>query len=459
MARNQAVVVAMLTALAPVAASADPLSLDSRPGRDVTAGVFLGGDLMSRQNELGNSYFSDQVPGSAFLIGGRGGLVLVPDLMPGSSLAPRLAIEVEAKLAFSTTDAAEMRDSFFAPVLGWRAHLRGDAWPQRRLSPFLVAGVGGETVISGSPFLASGDTDAAAYWGAGARWRMSGDGRRPALRVDLRHVISAGRDHLTSSSVEIHVGLVVTLGTIGGRPRLGKKVLVDGPPPEPPPAPPVADRDHDGIPDDRDRCPDQPESADGVDDDDGCPEVDDDGDGLAGSRDKCPGDPEDADGFQDDDGCPDLDDDGDGIPDLIDQCPREAETANGFQDEDGCPDEVPPEVQKITGVQATVQFATNSAALTGDARAALNRMAAVLKKYPGVRIRVAAHTDNRGTAEENFFLSRRRADAVKAYLVGRGITADRIETTGFGADQPIADNATPEGRKQNRRVEISVLGK
>ena len=137
--------------------------------------------------------------------------------------------------------------------------------------------------------------------------------------------------------------------------------------------PAIGDRDNDGIPDDIDQCPDDPEDKDGWDDHDGCPDLDNDNDGILdvvdqcpdiaedlngfededgcpdGKRDRdrdgildindrCPDDPEDKDGFQDEDGCPELDNDRDGIPDNVDKCPNQAEDIDGFQDEDGCPD-------------------------------------------------------------------------------------------------------------------------
>ncbi|MBK8481777.1 MAG: transporter [Proteobacteria bacterium] len=98
------------------------------------------------------------------------------------------------------------------------------------------------------------------------------------------------------------------------------------------------DRDHDGIPDERDQCPLQAEDVDGVSDDDGCPDFDNDGDGVGDVRDRCENEAEDIDGFRDDDGCPDLDNDGDQIPDLLDRCPDEAEDRDGVLDQDGCPD-------------------------------------------------------------------------------------------------------------------------
>jgi outer membrane protein OmpA-like peptidoglycan-associated protein len=104
---------------------------------------------------------------------------------------------------------------------------------------------------------------------------------------------------------------------------------------------PDPDNDNDGILDVDDRCPDVPEDKDGHDDQDGCPENEDgdrDGDGIPDRKDKCPDEPEDRDGFQDQDGCPDPDNDQDGIPDKTDQCPNDPEDKDGFQDQDGCPD-------------------------------------------------------------------------------------------------------------------------
>ncbi len=104
---------------------------------------------------------------------------------------------------------------------------------------------------------------------------------------------------------------------------------------------PDPDNDNDGIPDVDDRCINVPEDREGDQDEDGCPEGRDgdrDGDGILDSKDQCPDDPEDRDGFQDEDGCPDPDNDQDGIPDKVDQCPNDPEDKDGFEDEDGCPD-------------------------------------------------------------------------------------------------------------------------
>lgn len=104
---------------------------------------------------------------------------------------------------------------------------------------------------------------------------------------------------------------------------------------------PDPDNDNDGILDIYDRCPDIPEDRDGDHDEDGCPEGNDgdrDGDGIIDRLDRCPDDPEDRDGFEDEDGCPELDNDKDGIPDIQDACKNDKEDADGFEDTDGCPD-------------------------------------------------------------------------------------------------------------------------
>jgi len=105
--------------------------------------------------------------------------------------------------------------------------------------------------------------------------------------------------------------------------------------------PNIGDRDGDGLKDDVDKCPDNPEDFDEFEDEDGCPEPDNDQDGILDHDDKCPNEPEDKDGFEDEDGCPEgneFDRDGDGILDKDDECPDDPEDKDEFQDTDGCPD-------------------------------------------------------------------------------------------------------------------------
>ncbi|HUQ02714.1 MAG TPA: hypothetical protein VM261_09480, partial [Kofleriaceae bacterium] len=105
--------------------------------------------------------------------------------------------------------------------------------------------------------------------------------------------------------------------------------------------PNIGDRDGDGLKDDVDDCPNDPEDYDDFEDEDGCPEPDNDKDGILDEDDKCPLNPEDKDDFEDEDGCPEgnqNDRDGDGLLDDVDQCPDDPEDFDKFQDEDGCPD-------------------------------------------------------------------------------------------------------------------------
>ena len=220
---------------------------------------------------------------------------------------------------------------------------------------------------------------------------------------------------------------------------------------------PDVDNDEDGIPDGDDKCPDEAESQNGVDDDDGCPEGDDDGDGVLGGADKCPDAAEDKDGFEDGDGCPDPDNDGDGVADADDKCATEAETKNGYQDNDGCPDEIPAEVAKFTGKIEGIRFKSGSAVIKRSSNKVLNKAAGVLTEFKDLRMEVQGHTDSKGNADKNQALSQRRADAVRAYLVKKGVDEGRLTAKGFGDTNPIADNKTAKGRKENRRVEFKLV--
>ena len=101
-------------------------------------------------------------------------------------------------------------------------------------------------------------------------------------------------------------------------------------------------------------------------------------------------------------------------------------------------------------------FATNSAVLNANMYPILQRLAQTLNQNPAATVSVVGHTDSTGSDAINNPLSQRRADAAKAYLVSQGVAASRIATSGAGSTQPIASNATVDGRAQNRRVEIFV---
>jgi outer membrane protein OmpA-like peptidoglycan-associated protein len=105
------------------------------------------------------------------------------------------------------------------------------------------------------------------------------------------------------------------------------------------------------------------------------------------------------------------------------------------------------------------QFDVNSFALRPAAQQDVARMAAILKEYDKTNIRIAGHTDATGSESLNQTLSERRAEAVKNIMLGQGVAGNRLTTIGFGKSQPIADNATAQGRQLNRRVEIAIVPK
>jgi outer membrane protein OmpA-like peptidoglycan-associated protein len=110
----------------------------------------------------------------------------------------------------------------------------------------------------------------------------------------------------------------------------------------------------------------------------------------------------------------------------------------------------------IVNMPQDLLFATDSASLRGDLTRDINAVAASLLKYPNSRIEVIGHTDNTGSAAYNQDLSQRRAVAVSEVLRNSGVPSGRIAAYGRGEDVPVASNLTPEGRAQNRRVEIII---
>jgi outer membrane protein OmpA-like peptidoglycan-associated protein len=196
-----------------------------------------------------------------------------------------------------------------------------------------------------------------------------------------------------------------------------------------------------------DACPATPLGA--IVDATGCPK-DGDGDGVFNGLDRCPrtrrGEPVDA------VGCP-LDGDLDGVHDGVDACP---DTPRGVQvDRIGCP--LPLPVPEEPLVLEGVAFEVNSAELTAESYPILERTAAQLAEWADGRIEVAGHTDSSGNADHNQELSRQRAETVRDYLRSRGINDDILVVRGFGGSRPIADNSTPEGRAQNRRVTLRPI--
>jgi len=154
---------------------------------------------------------------------------------------------------------------------------------------------------------------------------------------------------------------------------------------------------------------------------------------------------------------PTFDRDGDGVIDSQDRCPSEMETKNGFQDADGCPDQLPAQLAPFVGVISGIQFDVGRSSLRPESLPVLDAATKVFAQYPEVRLRISVHTDNQGQAADNRALSGRRANALRDYLIDRGIAAGRVEARGAGQDEPIASNANEAGRAANRRVEFSLI--
>lgn len=214
------------------------------------------------------------------------------------------------------------------------------------------------------------------------------------------------------------------------------------------------DRDGDGILDDTDKCPDEAEDADQFQDEDGCPDQDNDQDGVADAEDQCPTEAEDKDDFEDENGCPDTDNDKDGLADGEDNCPD----AFGTPESKGCPQYIQVQGDKIT-LNQQIHFDSGRSVIKPDSYQILDEVAAVLKSNENWMVRVEGHTDNVGSREKNLQLSEERARACMDYIVNKGVAASRMSATGYGFDQPIASNATPDGRTANRRTEFKILSK
>jgi outer membrane protein OmpA-like peptidoglycan-associated protein len=213
-----------------------------------------------------------------------------------------------------------------------------------------------------------------------------------------------------------------------------------------------SDEDSDGVPDGVDRCPATPAGASV--NTQGCPS-DEDGDAVPDGLDRCPATPKDA--SVDQLGCP-GDEDSDGVLDGLDRCPRTppGTRVNAF----GCP----PGVERATGGTllpgsrrqlSGVNFAAGSARLPQSALPALDSLASALAAQPTVAIEIAVHSD--GTAAETLNLTQLRADAVRRYLISKGIALQRITAKGYGFSEPLVRDTSPASRIRNRRVEARVL--
>lgn len=159
--------------------------------------------------------------------------------------------------------------------------------------------------------------------------------------------------------------------------------------------------------------------------------------------------------------CEVYDTDGDGVYDYMDKCP---DTPAGVKvDKDGCPPAeaakpaaaapVPAPAPKMPELKGA-NFDFDMSVIRPEDFPNLDQTTATLKQWGDVKVEVAGHTDSVGTDEYNMDLSLRRANAVRDYLIGKGIAADRLVIRGYGESRPVSDNETEQGRFMNRRVEL-----
>jgi OOP family OmpA-OmpF porin len=290
-----------------------------------------------------------------------------------------------------------------------------------RFSPYLHIGIG---YFVNDPSGGASKMDGPMYSG-GAGFLLDLFSSNVALRAEWRHRMETASSQNMNDNL-FSLGLQIPFG---------------------PATPKFVDSDRDGVSDGMDRCPNTPAGASV--DAYGC-ELDSDNDGVKDSRDKCPDTP--AGATVDADGCVPvavpMDGDKDGVLDENDECP---DSAPGAQvDNKGCEFE-----EEI--ILEGVNFESNSDRLVPGASAVLDSVAAVLRKYPTIKIQIDGHTDSDGAADYNESLSARRATTVQDYLASNGVSDNRMSVRGYGESQPIAENTSAAGKAQNRRVVLQIL--
>ena len=316
--------------------------------------------------------------------------------------------------------------------------------PDKAFRPFLLAGGGAMRL---DPDVGGSDTDAMLNYGAGIKFALL---RNLDLRGEVRHVMPFDSFY---NNLAVQVGLTWSFG------KRDKAMVEEAA---------MMDADGDGVPDDKDACAGTPAGVSV--DVQGCPLVlDADGDGVPDDADLCMNTPEGV--AVDASGCP-MDSDMDGVPDSLDVC---ADTPAGQPvDELGCPvvmdtdmDGVEDEKDLCPGtpmgaktdergcwVIQGLNFDTGKSEIKSEYLPLLKEVMAVLVANPDVRVEIEGYTDSQGKKTANQRISGERAKSVYDYLITNGIDKERLAHKGLGEENPVGDNATEEGRKMNRRVEL-----
>jgi outer membrane protein OmpA-like peptidoglycan-associated protein len=365
------------------------------------AGFTVGAHAFSTNSELGVSDGMEGAsPQSSALLGGR--------------LSYAFIEQVVGELELVLVPTVDDRVSGASAVFGMRAQLRYEPFQSSlmggKLHPFLLAGYGAIALRTDSSELKN-DIDQAYEWGLGARYMLS---PKMALRFDGRHLIIPDRtENGATSNFEITAGLTWHFGKQRRAPTLRERVI---------------------------GAPGLVTTATGT------PPANDGKSGKVApvaSAPTSPPPPPPASRVEAPVADPDADKDL--LVDAKDRCPGEAETVNGYEDGDGCPDPKHPDMPAVPFARSSVGFSAESAA-------ALEKTLLVLQQNQQLRIEIGGHSSS---DESNKTLSLRRAEAVKAYLVARGIAEGRLRVLGYRDEQPVATDRA--GRAKNRRVELRLL--
>jgi outer membrane protein OmpA-like peptidoglycan-associated protein len=428
------------------------------PSLGFYTGVYGGYNAVLGDWDLAEDEANDVSPEGSFLAGLRFGL----------QIRRWIAAEIGVALIPFAYDSP---DDLSGVALSWRIDAIVSPldipW-----SPHVLIGAGVYQLASSD---LGSDTDWHLQWGLGIRGMLT---KFMNLRGEIRHVVADGFPDGLASNLEIQIGVDFWVWNGSAKPvpkdedKDGIPDTVDQCPglPGDETAGGCPDRDQDGVSDSTDACPDTPGTINMR----GCP--DSDGDGLGDDRDKCPGEV----GLVEYEGCPPPppDADSDGTPDAEDRCPtdRGPPHTGGCPDADGdgivdgedkCPTEpgvaatngcMPRAMKRFSGAVRGINFETGSAQIKRASLRLLDAAVRVFKEYPELRVEIAGHTDDEGDDDANMRLSDERADAVRSYLIEKGIGPDRVMAKGYGETLPIADNRTAGGRAKNRRIEFKIMG-
>ncbi len=420
---------------------------------EVELGGFIGEHVFSKDNELGvEDGFDTDSPESA----------LSPGVRLGVAPLPYLSIEGEATLMPSSSKFTDTD----LTILGFRVH--GIFQPKigdSKFRPFGLIGFGAMTVDPRRDGAArldeiEQDLDTMIHLGAGLKYEFLDT---VGARADLRLLLppsSAGGGR--TSDWEMFVGVYKTFGGGGDRsPSLEQRedmMAMDARDSEMAAAPAPA-----SMPSKAAMLPASAKAGPTIvvtlpapsaaADDKNAP--DSDGDGVVDPKDDCPDTAEDSDGFLDRDGCPEPDNDMDTVADGEDKCPFKAEQFNGFDDSDGCPDELPASIARWTGVVPGIEFKAGTSVLTDKSRQLMTAMSAAMLQNKSTQFEIQVHMAGNPTKKARS-LSKRRAEALQAFLVEKGVAPARLTAQGYGADFPVADNASAAGRARNERVGLRL---